>query len=183
MKKFISLFSFALLAMTFSFTACSDDDDVNAPSTPEEIEAVKTSPQAMSLLSLLSGVSDLNELPDNWADASFTVEPTVGYVLDEAQPHVRSLAVANLKEAIEVYNNLTGQKLDAATTSNTWNLEGSGSVSYKAVSQSDLFATIDFSIRQLPTSSSSASCPPPRSAPTLPSRASPTTTSATWCSM
>ena len=150
MKKFISLFSFALLAMTLSFTACSDDDDVNAPSTPEEIEAVKTSPQAMSLLSLLSGVSDLNELPDNWADASFTVEPTVGHVLDEAQPHVRSLAVANLKEAIEVYNNLTGQKLDAATTANTWNLEGSGSVSYKAVSQSDLFATIDFSIRQLP---------------------------------
>ena len=150
MRKYFSLLGLSLLTVMFSFTACSDDDDVSAPSTPEEVEAVKTSPQAMSLLSLLSGVSDLNELPDNWADASFTVEPTVGYVLDEAQPHVRSLAVANLKEAIEVYNNLTGQKLDAATTANTWNLEGSGSVSYKAVSQSGLFATIDFSIRQLP---------------------------------
>ena len=153
MKKYISLFTLALLALAFSFSACSDDDNAKkdtVPSTPEEIAASKTSEEAMQLMGLLSAVADVDSLPDNWFEAAFTVEPTVGTVLDDAQPYVRSLAVANLKEAVEVYNNLTGQTLDAATTANSWNLEGSGSVSYKAVNQTDVFATIDFSIRQLP---------------------------------
>ena len=150
MKKYISLFTLALLALAFSFSACSDDENVSNPSTPEEIAASKTSEEAMQLMGLLSAVADVDSLPDNWFEASFTVEPTEGIVLDDAQPYVRSLAVANLKEAVEVYNNLTGQTLDSTATANSWKLEGSGSVNYKAVNQTDVFATIDFSIRQLP---------------------------------
>ena len=60
MRKYLSLLGLSLLTVMFSFTACSDDDDVSAPSRPEAIEAVNTTPQAISLLSPLSGLRDLN---------------------------------------------------------------------------------------------------------------------------
>ena len=96
MKKYLFLFTFALLALTCSFSACSDDEDVSTPSTPEEIAASKTSEEAMQLMGLLSAVADVDSLPDNWNTSAFTVEPTEGIVLDDAQPYVRSLAVANI---------------------------------------------------------------------------------------
>ena len=150
MKAKHLLYAVAFAAAGLLAASCSDDEDVSTPSTPEEIAASKTSEEAMQLMGLLSAVADVDSLPDNWFEASFTVEPTEGIVLNDAQPYVRSLAVANLKEAVEVYNNLTGQTLDSTATANSWKLEGSGTVSYKAVNQTNVFATIDFSIRQLP---------------------------------
>ena len=106
MKKYISFFTLALLALTFSFSSCSDDDD-NSGGNPEELSPdYKYSEQAVALLTVLDALAEVDSLPDNWNTSAFSVEATYGRALDAANPYVRSEAVSGAEEAIAIFNDL-----------------------------------------------------------------------------
>ena len=148
MKKYISLFSLALLALAFSFSACSDDD--NPGGNPEELSPdYKYSDQAVALLTILDALAEVDSLPDNWNTSAFSVEATYGLVLDDANPYVRSEAVSGAEEAIAVFNDLTGDDADASTRTKTWTCEGVGSLTYTLKNLSDCTATIDVNVPKL----------------------------------
>ena len=141
----------ALLTLGCSLFAvsCKDDDNDNDNGAgTEQIADAKDSEQAMSLLGILKAVADVDTLPDHWTSATF--EPTVGYVLDAAKPYVRSIAVENASEAAAVYANLTDKDYNADLTSDSWSLEGVGSLTYKLENKSDVIATIDCQLKQVP---------------------------------
>ena len=141
----------ALLTLGCSLFAvsCKDDDNENDNGAgTEQVTDAKDSEQAMSLLGILKAVADVDTLPDHWTSATF--EPTVGYVLDAAKPYVRSIAVENASEAAAVYANLTDKDYNASLTSDSWSLEGVGSLTYKLENKSDVIATIDCQLKQVP---------------------------------
>ena len=62
-----------MTAMGCSLTACSDDDDNGGGGGNGGITFSKDSETAMSLLSILSPLADVTELPDNWNSNAYTV--------------------------------------------------------------------------------------------------------------
>ena len=149
MKKYISFFTLALLALTFSFSSCSDDDD-NSGGNPEELSPdYKYSEQAVALLTVLDALAEVDSLPDNWNTSAFSVEATYGRALDAANPYVRSEAVSGAEEAIAIFNDLTGEEADASTQTKTWTCEGVGSLTYTLKNLSDCTATIDVNVPKL----------------------------------
>ena len=149
MKKYISFFTLALLALTFSFSSCSDDDDNPGGNSEELSPDYKYSDQAVALLTILDALAEVDSLPDNWNTSAFSVEATYGLVLDDANPYVRSEAVSGAEEAIAVFNDLTGDDADASTRTKTWTCEGVGSLTYTLKNLSDCTATIDVNVPKL----------------------------------
>ena len=49
-------------------------------------------------------------------------------MLDQSQPRVRTIAVNNAAEAVARYNSLTGKDLPATTTSDTYKVDGVGTL-------------------------------------------------------
>ena len=148
----LSRFAYAALLVfgcSLLAVSCKDDDSENGNGAgTEQVADAKDSEQAMTLLGILQAVADIDTLPDNWSSATF--EPTVGYVLDAAKPYVRSIAVENASEAAAVYANLTDKDYNASLTSDSWSLEGVGSLTYKLENKSDVIATIDCQLKQVP---------------------------------
>jgi hypothetical protein len=132
--------------------SCKDDDNTSdAQRDPDAIAAdpyEKSGESGALLYSILSMVSEIDSLPDNWKDATF--EPTIGTVLDEADPLTRSVAVADLNEAIAKFNAMTLQNLPADTKEKRIDIEGVGALLYTAEESSDCIASIQFEIKQLP---------------------------------
>ena len=149
MKKYISFFTLALLALTFSFSSCSDDDDNSGGNSEELSPDDKYSEQAVALLTVLDALAEVDSLPDNWNTSAFSVEATYGRALDAANPYVRSEAVSGAEEAIAIFNDLTGEEADASTQTKTWTCEGVGSLTYTLKNLSDCTATIDVNVPKL----------------------------------
>ena len=140
-----------MTAMGCSLTACSDDDDNGGGGGNGGITFSKDSETAMSLLSILSPLADVTELPDNWNSNAYTVEPTIGKVLDEANSFVRSEAVNSIEEAVAKYNNLTDADIDTTVTSHTWKNDSLGcTLTYHKGTEKNVVATIDVNVKQLP---------------------------------
>ena len=141
MKKYLLLI--ALLAgCNFAFTACSDDDD-NA----DEIDTESAfSEEAMAAYCALNELCDIEELPSNWQ--SYTAEPTIGYAIDASNPYVRTVYVEDVIEAEDCFRSLGGT-IESGQASATFTA-GSISYQYTAKNQSDLLATIDCSVPQVP---------------------------------
>ena len=145
---------FLMTAMGCSLTACSDDDDNggNGGSGGNgRLTFSKDSETAMSLLSILGPLANVTELPDNWNSNAYTVEPTIGKVLDEANSFVRSEAVNSIDEAVAKYNNLTDADIDTTVTSHTWKNDSLGcALTYHKGTEKNVVATIDVNVKQLP---------------------------------
>ena len=147
MKKYLFLL-FALCAFG-AFTACSDDDD--NPSAEEISAAVdpygKYTEEGMAAYSALTLLCDLDSLPNNWRTATYA--PTYGYAVDEANPYVRTVYVEDISQAEDCFRSLGGE-IESGAASATYT---AGNISYKytAKNESDLFATIDCSVPQIPT--------------------------------
>jgi hypothetical protein len=156
MKKTLNWMLMAAMTMGLSlnFAACSSDDDdekendgTEAPESTDPYERdTEAAGACYNILSLLSVVGD--ELPNNWKTATFDV--LEGKVLDESTPFVRSIVVNDLAEAVDYYNSLTNRNITTATATDSWKVDGVGTMEYTAVNTSACFATIDCNIKQLP---------------------------------
>ena len=131
-------------------TSCSDDDDDKDGRSAEEIAAdpyEKESEAADALYRLVSQLSVCDSLPNDWKTATF--EPKAGKVLDQSQSRVRTIAVNDAAEAVARYNSLTGKELPATTTSDTYKVDGVGSLTLN-VGGAGTIATIDVDVKQMP---------------------------------
>ena len=140
-----------VVGLGMNVTSCKDDnDDNNNDRTPEEIAQdpyEKESEAADALYRLVSQLSVCDSLPNNWKTATF--EPKAGKVLDASQPRVRTIAVHNAAEAVARYNSLTGKELPATTVTDTYKVEGMGTLQLN-VGGAGTIATIDVNVKQMP---------------------------------
>ena len=154
MKKLFNYMLMAALVVSFgtTITACSDDDDDEKKGGNEELKAddpyEKNGEVASALFRVVGNLCGLDSLSDNWKSATY--EPTKGKILDASQPLVRSIAVANLAEAVSVYRSLTGENIADNATSASWNRDGIGSLKFTATNSSAETAVIDVNIKQMP---------------------------------
>lgn len=135
-----------------SVTSCKDDDDKsdNNGRTAEEIAQDpydKTGETATALYRMVSQLSICDSLPNDWKTTTF--EPRVGKVLDASQPRVRTITVNDAAEAVARYNSLTGKELPATTTSDTYKVDGVGTLTL-TVGAASTIATIDVDVKQMP---------------------------------
>ena len=138
-----------VLSLSMIVTSCKDDNDTDGR-TPEEIAQdpyEKESEAADALYRLVSQLSICDSLPNDWKTATF--EPKAGKVLDASQPRVRTIAVNNAAEAVARYNSLTGKDLSATTTTDTYKVEGVGTLTLN-VGGAGTIATIDVDVKQMP---------------------------------
>ncbi|MBR3067524.1 MAG: hypothetical protein IKG77_07275 [Prevotella sp.] len=143
-----------ILGLGMSVTSCSDDDDdANKQGNQENINQVidpyeKQGQQGAALFRVLSQLAELDSLPNDWKSATF--EPVRGIVKDQSQPYTRYVVVSDLGEACLVFQSLSGKNVAESAQTASWQADGVGTMQFSAVNQSDCFATIDVSIRQLP---------------------------------
>ena len=143
-----------LLALIFGagmmLSSCKDNEtasDVN----PDEEVLEKGSEKGEALLSILSMTAELDSLPDDWYKNTYTVEPTIGTVKDEANPYVRYIAVSDSADAYTVYKSMVSENLTGTVKDETWIKDGIGSLAFKVVkNQADLIATVDVNVQQMP---------------------------------
>ena len=134
-----------LLAGGLYLTSCSDDDDVSGAANQELTDV--DSDTADKLSRMLVALSPSSELGKGWAQQTYEVvegEPVDG------NHAVRMIAVSGEEEARSFYQSLTGYLLKQGTTSDTWHCDGLGDLTYTWKGQSDCYATVDISIKQLP---------------------------------
>ena len=143
-----------LLALIFGagmmLSSCKDNEtasDVN----PDEEVLEKGSEKGEALLSILSMAAELDSLPNDWYKNTYTVEPTIGTVKDEANPYVRYVAVSDSADAYTVYKSMVSEDLTGTVKDETWIKDGIGSLAFKVVkNQADLIATVDVNVQQMP---------------------------------
>ena len=144
-----------LLALIFGgslmLSSCKDNENLSDnPNTPDEEVLEKSSERGEALLSILSKAVELDSLPDNWYKNDYTVEPTVGFVKDESTPYVRYVAVSDADEAYTIYKSMVSEDLTGSAKSEQWSMDGIGSLTFNVGNTSDVYATVDVNVNQLP---------------------------------
>ncbi len=145
-----------LLALVFGaglmLSSCKDNENASDhPVNPDEEALEKGSERGEALLGILSYTAGLDSLPDNWYDNGYTVEPTIGSIKDEANPYVRYVAASDAESAYNAYKNMVSEDLTGeAKKTDSWFMDGIGSLNYNVSDQSDVIATVDVNVRQLP---------------------------------
>ena len=158
-KRFMNILLMAALTVVLSLgvTSCSDDDkdksntDTDSEMTEEERAQDpfgKQTEKAQTLLRIISQLTDVTELPDQWQTATF--EPTNGFVADAGNPYSRTQSVSGAADAARRYNSLTGADIDSTTTSHTWQYDGLGKMTYRLTGDAEQLATIDIDLEQMP---------------------------------
>lgn len=144
-----------LLLLIFSaglmLSSCKDKENaIDNPYNPDEEMLEKGSEKGEALLSILSYTAGLDSLPDNWYENDYTVEPIVGVKVDESNPYVRYVSVTDAEEAYATYKSMISEDLTGEAKNDAWKMDGIGSLNFKVSDQSDVIATVDVSVQQLP---------------------------------
>ena len=135
------------LAFVGMMSACSDDETPplnNAP-TPEELAEMAAVEKFTAANSVYRALGHLNELPENWEGTNFT--PEVGVPVDEANADIRNVISTGADHAEEYFLSIVP---DEGLNGNTWSHEGVGSLTYRAVNESNCYAVIDVNLTQMP---------------------------------
>ncbi len=144
------------LGLGLSLTSCSDNDldnnGGNNGGNNTELTDLEWQKE-MSLERLLGALASVDSLPDNWNSTNFTVnEPTIGSPANDATPYsVRLVATPNVEEAYREYCGYVGKSDSGSATTDTWQMDGIGSITFTPNNQSDLYATLKVNVQQLPT--------------------------------
>lgn len=142
-----------VFCLTLSVTSCKDDTNDNGTDPTEEsaVEEDKHSDEALSFLTCVNQLCGISELPDNWRTATFT--PTIGTVVDESRPTVRTVYVANREEAAIKFVSLISDDVDPDDADlTTWHHDVLGTLSFRYdFSGTDgLLATVDVQSPSIP---------------------------------
>ncbi len=154
MKSKHHFFSLAALALSLglSFASCTDNclDANGGKGDGKDSEVTDKAHQArQTLLCLLGMTADVDSLPDNWNNG-YTAEPTIGQEASEGNPYVRLVATSSVEDACRYYQFMTSQQSDGTLTSDTWTNDSIGTLKFTAENQTDLYATVDVDVKQLP---------------------------------
>lgn len=125
--------------------SCSDDDSDEGNSAGI-IEMEDMTAEELEMDHFLGIVAEVYDLPEDWRSETF--EPVYGVVLDEAAPYVRYVEVEDAEEAYDEYCDLIHFSLfdDDSNSLSVGNIR----LVYTPLQQSDVFATVDVDIPQMP---------------------------------
>ena len=157
--KFFAAFLTLALIAGLGFGSCSNDDDedstktVNTDTTDTDNSTEALESTAFNLLRILCSIDsdedDMEELPENWESASYTIDE--GAVIGEDEATVYSLPCYDADDALEYFSDLIGQPVSSDDLTNgtyKWTYSGLGSLTFtKDTTEDDsLFATITFDV-------------------------------------
>ena len=145
-KNFLFLPAALLLMGSMALTACSDDDDTAAITDTELTDT--ESETARAAARVLNALAEVEELPTGWA--SKTYDATVGEQLDDANPTVRTLAVADAAEASSYFAGITSQTLDEGTTTASYSVGKLGTLNLRPGNEAGCYAVIDVDFTLMP---------------------------------
>lgn len=137
-------------AMAFAgmMSACSDDvtpSNAESEFTEEELAEMAAVDKFAAANSVYRALGLMDELPDNWENATFT--PAVGVALDEANTDIRNVISTGAGHAEQYFLSIVP---DLGLNGHTWSHEGVGSLTYRAVNEKDCYAVIDVNLVQMP---------------------------------
>ena len=147
MKKTNNLLLVALLTvgLGMNFTSCKDDE---LTEEEKQQQAEQARAEAQEWWDVVSQLTDVQTLPDDWQKATF--EPTVG-TASENDPYTRVVATNNLSTAAQRFAYLTGAAVDETTADYTWSHKQAGSLTYHAGSTAGTYlAQVDVDLKQMP---------------------------------
>ena len=146
-----------LITLSWCVTSCKDDgkadlkEEALSEMSEEELAQDpygKQTEAAMTLLRIVSQLTETSELPNDWEKATF--EPSNGFVGDDGNPYSRTQSVSGAADAARRFNSLTGADIDSTTTSYTWKYDGVGTMTYRQVSDAGQVAVVDVDLQQMP---------------------------------
>ena len=152
-----------LFHLFFILTSCSENEETyetsNEKITQEEQLAMKQIDAIRTILIELTGIDELTDDFDNK-----TYQPSIGKIMDEATPFVRSLKIENAEEAEDYFMQIIGQQELATQTADGYTLTLKKPVNqgeaekefgtltfHKDNAESKRYAHIDINIPNIPT--------------------------------
>ena len=157
--KFFAGFAALVFTAGLGFVSCSNSDDkdsaetvsTDTSDTDNTEEALKST--AFNLLRTLCSIdgdeNDMEELPENWQSADYTIDE--GAVIGDDAATVYSLPCYDADDALEYFSDLIGNPVSSDDLTNgtyNWTYSGLGSLTFtKDTTEDDsLFATITFNV-------------------------------------
>lgn len=157
MKNKRHLYPLALtlgLGLGMTFASCSDNDldGSNKGNDSDNTELTDQEWQKqITLQCLLGAIANVDSLPSNWNDASYTVTPSIGTPQSDATPYaVRLVPTNSVDEAYREYRSMISAGCTSSATDEKWSMDGIGSLNFKKGNGTDTYATLDVNIKQLP---------------------------------
>ena len=152
MKKTINWMLMALLVVGLGMNLASCKEDEMSEEEKQWHEAdpyEKGSEEAIDFWTVISQLTDLQTLPDNWKTATY--EPTIGKSTD-TDPYTRILVVQDAAEAVAAYSCLIGlsESLPDYTTGNNYSNSRVGKLNYALSRDGQSVATVEVNIKQMP---------------------------------
>ncbi len=142
------------LGLSLTLTSCKDNDlDGNGGNHTDGTEQTDLEwEKQINLQRLLGAFADVDSLPSNWNSSSYhETTPTIGQAADDATPYsVRLVATSSVEEAYLEYCSYVGKASGDTPTTDTWKMDGIGSLTFTANNQANLYATVSVNLQQLP---------------------------------
>lgn len=152
MKKTINWMLMALLVVGIgmNLSSCKEDELSDEEKAWREADPYeKGSDEALDFWTVISQLTDLQALPNDWKTATF--EPTIG-VASETDPYTRNVVVQDAAEAVAAYSSLIGlaESLPDYTSGNNYSNNRVGTLNYARSRDGQSVATVEVSIKQMP---------------------------------
>ena len=153
MKKTTNWMLMALLVMGLSMNlaSCKEDEMSDEEKAWHEADPYeKGSEEAIDFWTVISQLTDLQALPDNWKTATY--EPTIGEASD-TDPYTRIVVVQDAAEAVAAYSCLIGlaESLPDYTSGNNFSNNRVGTLNYARSRDGQSVATVEVNIKQMPS--------------------------------
>jgi hypothetical protein len=153
MKRMMYFALTASLVWSLSFvaTSCKDDDKTAPGESETEVTDDRYTEEAAEMLTCVSLLCGIDELPVDWRTATFT--PTVGEVADETRPTERTVYVANREEAARKFLSLIPTSVEMYDVDMTsWQHDVLGTLTFNYVwdGPDGLLATVDVKSPRIP---------------------------------
>ena len=153
MKKTTNWMLMALLVvgLGMNLASCKDDEMSEEEKAWHEADPYeKGSEEAVDFWTVISQLTDLQTLPDNWKTATY--EPTIGEASD-TDPYTRIVVVQDAAEAVAAYSCLIGlaESLPDYTSGNNFSNNRVGTLNYVRSRDGQSVATVEVNIKQMPS--------------------------------
>lgn len=152
MKKLLTYLSAVqyvmLAALLACFVAsCSKEKNTTEDSgfTTAELAEMEEVDRYAVASSVIGALALIDELPDQWENMTFEAE--VGVVLDEANTDVRNLVASDVDFARQYFESIVP---DEGHNGDIWSYDGVGTLTFRAVNESDCHAVIDVNLIHMP---------------------------------
>jgi hypothetical protein len=153
MKKNINwmLMTLLVVGLGMNLASCKDDEMSEEEKAWHEADPYeKGSEEAVDFWTVISQLTDLQTLPDNWKTATY--EPTIGEASD-TDPYTRIVVVQDAAEAVAAYSCLIGlaESLPDYTSGNNFSNNRVGTLNYSRSRDGQSVATVEVNIKQMPS--------------------------------